>query len=60
MKIERVLGPDNLPFLPGKSTDKKTSVTLNFQEIAKQIADRDVSVRNAALNAATEAYFKVG
>merc|ERR1719239_343165 len=32
----------------------------NLKEIAKQIADRDVSVRNAALNAATEAYFKEG
>jgi len=32
----------------------------SLKEIAKQIADRDVSVRNAALNAITEAYFKEG
>jgi len=31
----------------------------SLKEIAKQIADRDTSVRNAALNAITEAYFKV-
>ena len=30
-----------------------------LKEIAKQIADRDTGVRNAALNAVTEAYFKV-
>jgi len=32
----------------------------SLKEIAKQIADRDTSVRNAALNAVTEAYFKAG
>lgn len=31
-----------------------------LQEIAKQIADRDVGVRNAALNAVTETYFQEG
>lgn len=31
-----------------------------LKEMAKQIADRDTSVRNAALNAITEAYFQEG
>ena len=31
-----------------------------LKEMAKQIADRDTSVRNAALNALTETYFKEG
>ncbi len=35
------------------------NVGSSIKEIAKQIADRDNSVRNAALNAVIEAYFKV-
>ena len=31
-----------------------------LKEMAKQIGDRDTSVRNAALNAITEAYFQEG
>ena len=31
-----------------------------LKEVAKQIADRDTGVRNAALNALTEAYFQEG
>ena len=31
-----------------------------LKEMAKQIADRDNSVRNAALNAITETYFQEG
>ena len=31
-----------------------------LKEMAKQIADRDTSVRNAALNAITETYFQEG
>ena len=31
-----------------------------IKEMAKQIADRDKSVRNAALNAITETYFQEG
>lgn len=35
------------------------SPAASMKEMAKQIADRDTSVRNAALNAITEAYFQV-
>lgn len=35
------------------------SVGACLKDIAKQIADRDNSVRNAALNCITEAYFQV-
>ena len=35
------------------------SPPTNMKEMAKQIADRDTKVRDAALNAITEAYFQV-
>ncbi len=35
------------------------NASANLKEMAKQIAERDTTVRNAALNAITEAYFKV-
>lgn len=35
------------------------SPAVSMKEMAKQIADRDTTVRNAALNALTEAYFQV-
>ena len=35
------------------------SPASSMKEMAKQIADRDTQVRNAALNAVTEAYFQV-
>jgi hypothetical protein len=35
------------------------SPPVHLKEIAKLIADRDTSVRNAALNAITEAFFQV-
>lgn len=34
--------------------------SIALKEVAKQIADRDNSVRNAALNCITQAYFQEG
>ena len=43
----------------GSSVLQQPSVGQNLKDIAKQIADRDNSVRNAALNTVAETYFQV-
>jgi len=52
---------DELCFLVCSSGSSvlQPQVSQNVKEIAKQIADRDNGVRNAALNCVAEIYFQV-